>query len=34
VSKILGKLGMGSRAQLAAWAVAHGLSQHGNLAKK
>ena len=28
VSKILSKLGMGSRAQLAAWAVAHGLRQH------
>jgi non-specific serine/threonine protein kinase len=34
VSKILGKLGMGSRAQLAAWAVTHGLSKHGNLAEK
>ena len=30
VSKVLNKLGMGSRTQLDAWAVAHGLLQHGN----
>jgi non-specific serine/threonine protein kinase len=34
VSNVLSKLGMNSRAQLAAWAVAHGLLQHGSLAVK